>query len=181
MAEVHVKGLAELEQFLQTLPDKLQKNVLRGALRAGANVVLEQAKLDCPVGDPSARGKRLYGHYRGALRDSLRIKTGVKGGKIFASVVVGGKTKKGANVFYAHFVELTGATAHVLQGKDYAIGGRVYKRLDHPGMHAKPFLRPALHNKAAPAVVAAAEYIKKRLAGRKIGLDTSDISIEAEA
>jgi hypothetical protein len=41
-------------------------------------------------------------------------------------------------------------------------------------------MRPALDGQSSAAVVAAGEYIKKRLA-TKHGLDTADINIEAEA
>ena len=37
MAELQVKGLAELHKVLQNLPEELEKKVLRNALRAGAN------------------------------------------------------------------------------------------------------------------------------------------------
>ena len=37
MAELQVKGLAELHKVLQSLPEELEKKVLRNALRAGAN------------------------------------------------------------------------------------------------------------------------------------------------
>ena len=44
MADVKVKGLADLNKFLQQLPAKVEQSVLRGALRAGANVVMAEAK-----------------------------------------------------------------------------------------------------------------------------------------
>ena len=46
--EVRIKGLRELNSFLQQLPPKMEKNVLRGALRAGARVVAEEARLRAP-------------------------------------------------------------------------------------------------------------------------------------
>ena len=36
---VHVKGLDALQKLLDTLPVKLEKNVMRGGLRAGMNVI----------------------------------------------------------------------------------------------------------------------------------------------
>ena len=37
MSNVHIKGGAELNKFLQQLPAKIEQSVLRGALRAGAS------------------------------------------------------------------------------------------------------------------------------------------------
>jgi HK97 gp10 family phage protein len=186
MAEiVHVKGLSDLNKFLQELPVKLERNVLRGALRAGVKPIKAAAVAACPVGEPSAEGKRLYGHYKGALRDSIRITTRSKGGRVTASVMAGGKTKKGADVFYAHMIEFTGAVAHVIKApfwkgvKALFIGGRFLKSVHHPGMRAKPFMRPALDAQAQNAVIASAEYMKKRLATKE-GLDTSGVLIEGD-
>jgi len=51
--------------------------------------------------------------------------------------------------------------------------------VQHPGSRPKPFMRPALDGRAQDAVVAAAQYMKRRLA-TKNGLDTSSVEIEAE-
>lgn len=179
MAETkHVKGLSDLEKFLRALPVKMEKNIMRGALRAGAGVIKAEAVAECPVGPPSAEGKRKYGLYAGALRDSIRVSTSSKRGKVIASVKVGGQRKGGPNVFYAHIIEFTGATAHSVKG-DLSIGGRFYRKINHPGMQAKPFLRPALDNKANAALEATGKYIKARLES-KHGLDTAGIAIEVE-
>ena len=47
MSEIRVKGLAELQDFLDKLPQKIETNIMRGALRAGAKPVLEAAKKKC--------------------------------------------------------------------------------------------------------------------------------------
>ena len=155
--------------------------MLRGALRAGAKPILEAARASAPVATPSAENQRLYGGRAGALRDSLRISVKVKGGKVTASVKAGGIVKGGADVYYARFVEY-GTRAHKI---DAANGGflgfanRFYKSVQHPGAKPRPFLRPAMDARATDAVVAAAEYIKNRLA-TKHGIDTADITIEVE-
>lgn len=183
MAElVHVKGLDQLQALLDSLAPKIERNILRGALRAGANVVKTEAKAMCPVGPPSASGAKRYKLYAGALRDSIRVSVKAKGGRVTASVKAGGKLKNGADVFYAHIVE-RGAVAHEIKAKSggfLAIGGGIYRKVDHPGMKAKPFMRPALDGRAQDAVVAAAEYMKARLSS-KHGLDVSDIDVEVEA
>ncbi|MCR4331764.1 MAG: hypothetical protein NUV34_03535, partial [Sulfuricaulis sp.] len=53
------------------------------------------------------------------------------------------------------------------------------KEVAHPGTKPHPHMRPALDSQAQNAVVAAAEYMKKRLSD-KHGLDTADIVIEGD-
>jgi HK97 gp10 family phage protein len=180
MSEVHVKGLDELQKFLDTFPDKLQKNIMRGALRAGARTIMKQAKDNVPVGPPSSTNKKIYGGYAGALRDSIRVASRRnKGNQVMVSVVAGGKVKKtGANVFYAHIIEY-GAASHTITAKgmkSISFGGMFFQTVQHPGMKAQPFMRPALDSHAQIATVAVGNYIKNRLT--KQGLDTSDITIE---
>lgn len=184
MSEIHVTGLADLKQFLDALPAKVEKNIMRGALRAGANVIKAEAKARCPVGPPSATGAKRYKLYAGALRDSIRVSVKAsRGGRVVASVKVGGKLKNGADVWYARLIEFTGAVAHSIEarkGGALAIGGGLYRKVPHPGMKPKPFLRPALDGQARNAIMATAEYIKQRLATRH-GLDTSGIEIGGAA
>jgi len=198
MSDIRVKGLADLNKFLQQLPAKMEQNVMRGALRAGANVIRDEAKRLAPVSEPNSQNKRRYGFYAGTLRDSIRVSARVKDGRVTATVHAGGKTKSGANVFYANWVEF-GTAAHAIMakqanGKNAArrlnrqakrsgslqIGGRfVGSVVMHPGSRARPFMRPALDGKAQAAVLAAADYIKKRLA-LKHGIDASSVEIRLE-
>lgn len=178
---VHVRGLSDLQRFLDTLPDKLAKNVVRGGLRAGAKPIAEAARQAAPVGEPSSTGRKRYGLYPGALRDSIRVGSGAKGRTVMGTVKVGGK-RKGVNVWYAHLIEFTGAVAHKIKARGKGglfFGGILRKSVDHPGMKAKPFLRPAMVSQAGAALVATGEYIKARLA-TKHGIDTSDVVIEEE-
>ena len=70
---------------------------------------------------------------------------------------------------------MTAVNRRVLQIGNNFIGPTV----SHPGIVASPFMRPALDSKAQAALIAAGEYIKRRLA-TKHGLDTADINIELE-
>lgn len=184
MADIHVDGLVQLNDLLKTLPDKLRRNVLRAALRQGALIVQANAKAKAPVGEPSEEGRRLYGHYRGALRDSIRTTTKLHANSVSASVKAGGKSRKtGADVHYAHIVEFTGAKAHLITTRDakgLTIGnrGEWVKYVHHPGMQAKAFMRPALDEGASAAVTRVGEYLKRRLARKPLNLDTADIVIE---
>jgi HK97 gp10 family phage protein len=142
MADFEVKGLKELNQTLQQLPVKLERNILRGAIRAGANVIVEDARRRAPVlsvFDP----RRVFG----ALAKSIRVrgvqsKNGVLVGGVFAGGVadVGrGKEKVQADAFYARFVEYGTSK-----------------------MAARPFLRPAIDSKTPAAIDATAGYIRDR-------------------
>lgn len=179
--EIHVKGMRELGQFLQTLPDKLTRNIMRSALRAGGAVILARAKQNVPVAAPSSKNARLYGGYAGALRDSGRVSTRYSRGVVTASVKFGGKGKGGADVYYAHMVE-QGTDPHVIRAANrgkLAFAGGYYSSVNHPGAAPRPYLVPAMDSEASRALVAVGEAIKKRLT--KQGLNVADIDIEVES
>lgn len=180
MSELHVKGLADIQKFLDQLPAKIEKNIMRGALRAGVKKIKEHAYKNCPVGPPSGESRRLYNAYEGTTRDSIRIRTRSKSGRVSASVIAGGKNPKtGANISWVHMLEYTGAVSHFIKarkGSALNVNGQQVSKVNHPGMSAQPFMRPALDAMAGAAVVEAGNYIKKRLA-TKNGINTADIKI----
>ena len=166
---MHVHGLSDLGKVLQTFTLKLERNVIRGGLRQGANVVKEQVLVNVPVAEPSDRNRERYGGYAGALRDSVRVSTRSYRGKVSASVKAGGmKTKGGADVYYANWVEY-GTRPHMNGARGH-----------HPGARPKPFMRPALDTEAQRAVIAVGNYMRNRLA-TKHGIDTPEIFIEGES
>jgi hypothetical protein len=179
---VEVKGLSDVKAFMQGFVPKLQNNIMRGAMASAAREVGLQAKAMCPVGQPGGENKRIYGGYAGALRDSIHISSRLDtvNMKVVASLVAGGKSKKtGADVYYAHMIEFTGAIAHRIiakKGKALFFGTLFAESLEHPGFHNKPFMRPALDARMGAAVVAAGEYVRKRLT--KQGIETPDLVIE---
>ena len=166
MAEQNIRGGRELQEFLNTLPAKVEKNILRSALGAGAREMAKEIRERALVGPPSSKGARLYGGYAGALRDSVKVYTKVaKGGKIVAGIRVGGKNKKGADVFYAHIIEF-GSRPHLIKAKRGGalfIAGSLIKEVMHPGTRPQPFVRPAFDAKATEAIAAVAAQIRKRL------------------
>jgi len=177
---IYVKGLKELAQALQTIPVKLERNVMRGAMYAGAAVLRDEARANVPVSAPSTNGRKKYGGYAGALRDSFRVGTRSKHKIITAYVHAGGK--KRADVFYATWVE-RGTKAHWIDSKSGWLninGQRVKAPVLHPGARAHPFMRPALDSGSGRATIAIANYIKNRLA-TKHGLDMSGISVDEES
>lgn len=182
----NVKGLADLQRLLDQLPAKMERNIMRGAMRAGGKVFLAGAQGRVPVKS-------------GKLRASLRLSVRARGGTVSASI----KTND-YKAFWAEF----GTAAHLIKLSDDArpsrltrhgmrqysmktvnkmirrgslvIGGQyVGEMVSHPGAMSQPYMRPTLDNDSPHAVVAVGEYVKNRLA-TKNGLDTSNIDIEAE-
>jgi HK97 gp10 family phage protein len=183
MAELrNVKGLADLQKFLDRLPVKMEKNVMRSSMRQGANLIRNDAKARAPVGPPSQKNRRLYGGYAGALRDSIRVGTSARGGKVTAYIRAGGRNKKtGAAVFYAHFLEY-GTKAHDIAAKIggwLSFGGRFTKTVEHPGITARPYMRPAMDTQAQAAVQAMATHMRALLA-KKHGLDTAHVKLDGD-
>lgn len=158
MTDVTIKGAAELQQFLNTLPAKIEGNILRSALRKGAKVQLAYAQEHVPA-------------KTGLLRNGLKIRTRLRAGVASASVVT-----TGPHAYIAKWVEY-GTQAHQIsagKGKVLAFltGGHPVNSVEHPGARAKPFLRPALDATAAQAVEAVAQQIRTRLS--KAGIDLPD-------
>lgn len=141
--DFHVDGLKELYDQLQAIPVKMEKNILRGAIRAGAKVIADEARRRAPVLS-SFDPRRVMG----ALAKSVRVMaTGARGGTIKGGVVAGGKSTVGrgknkvdADAFYARFVEF----------------GTVK-------MGARPFMRPAVDSRTPQAIEATAQYIRDRV------------------
>lgn len=147
MADENIRGGRELDAFLQTLSVKVEKNILRSALRAGANEFKNEAKANVPVSS-------------GKLRRSLRVSTKSKGGRVTASLKAGGKMAS-----HAMLVEF-GTKPHKIAPKNaeaLLVGGQVVGEVDHPGARPHPYLRPALDSKQGQAIAAVAAQVRKRL------------------
>lgn len=140
-----VQGLGDFLKFLDASPKKMQRGMHVG-LEAGAEVIVASAKENCPVGPPNSENVRLHGDYEGALRDSIHASMSEKNSKVSVTIKAGGKLANGADIYYAHLIEFTGAAPHIITGKHgpLSFNGRTYASVNHPGMQAKPFLRPAL-------------------------------------
>lgn len=165
MLEVKLKGFEELQKALSELPDKIERNIVRAALRAAAKVTEAEAKRLVPV-------------RTGKLRDSIRVSTRLVKGSPKATITAGGR-KKGAP-FYAHLVEF-GAKAHFIKpkkAKSLFIAGVLRDGVNHPGARKHPFMRPALDASTQAAILAFGNTVKARLT--KQGIDTPDIAVDDE-
>lgn len=154
-------GGAELQKFLLTLPAKVEQNVMRGTLRAGAKPIQGEARQNANKDT-------------GQMAKGLKISTRAKGGLVTASLKATGKHRS-----LAHWQEF-GTNPHIIKappGGALNINGVFVKEVQHPGTAPKPFMRPALDSKAGAAVNASANYMKNRLA-TKHGINTSHIEIE---
>lgn len=156
----NIIGGRALDDLLQTLPVKLEKNIMRTALAAGARVYRDEAK-------------KLVPKDSGDLAENIRVSTRTRKGRVTASAKVGGKFK-GKIIRYAHLVEY-GTRAHVIapkKKKAVVTGDGVFKRVNHPGDKPKPFMRPAADASFAAAVAAVQAKIRQRLT--KEGLEVPE-------
>ncbi|QNE04687.1 HK97 gp10 family phage protein [Croceicoccus marinus] len=174
-----VKGKQEMSAFFANLPSKLQENVLRGAMRAAAKVVADEAKENCISED---------------VRKSIKISSRAHDdGRVVAKVKTAGK-----GAFMAPWLEY-GTDPHFISAGDSGFSPRkltqkanregaysetatrslkigntyVSGTVTHPGARPHPFLRPALDLKGDEAIRAAQAHIDKRLA--KEGYNTPDM------
>lgn len=155
----HVKGLKELSDYLETLAPKLQANVMRGALRAGAKEIADEVERRAPKD-------------MGDLAESVRVSTRLRHGVASAAVRVS---------HIARFVEY-GTRPHYIPGPvsfSNQWGVVVLAGVEHPGARPRPFLRPSYDAKMQAAIDAVAAYIRNRLA-TKHGLDVSHVVLAGD-
>lgn len=184
MSDVHVKGLSDLQKFLDQLAPKLEANIMRGALRAGANVSRDRARANL-----AANGSVKTGKLQRSLKISTKSKRGTVTAKVQASSLADNRAfwlefgtaahlisvqneEKGINAKTGKYVSMTTINRNVLKIGNNFVGPTV----SHPGARAMPYLRPALDAGAQDSLLAVGNYIKKRLT--KQGLDVSDIEID---
>lgn len=161
-----VRGKAEVRGFIRRIPVELPK-VLRGAARAAANVVADEAR------------ERTQSH---EVRGAIKVATAKgDGGTIIAKVQV-----KGPGSYLAPWEEY-GTRPHLISvdesqrngmsigrinrlanepGSNHSlvIGGNfVGQTVLHPGARPHPFLRPALDVKGPEAIAEAQAYINARV------------------
>jgi HK97 gp10 family phage protein len=153
MADSNIIGGRELDAALQSLSVKVEKNILRSALRQGANQFKEAIQANIPVDS-------------GALRRSVRVTTNSKKGRVTASVKIGNKT-----AWYGAMVEF-GTRPHKItaNGGALVIGTHRVASVDHPGSRPKPFARPAFDQKWKPALAAVGAQLRRRLTAEGINI-----------
>lgn len=153
MADQNIVGGRELDEMLRTLPVKIERNILRGALRQGANVIKDEAKANL-----AASGSVVSGE----LSRGLKVSTRSKGGSVYASLKA-----KGKHAHIAHWIEF-GVKPHGVKKGAKRASGKLQNGVLHPGFGDRPFMRPALDNRSAAAVAAVTSYIRARLTAEGI-------------
>lgn len=175
---VRIDGLAELHAACKQLPANIRNNIMRGALRAGGNVIAVEARRRVPV-----RSGQLQASIRVSVRKTLYgITASVKAGDRFRVFKGKGtatkypyRTRRAGGgfdyhaPFYAHFVEF-GTKPHTIKprrGKRLAfvVVSKVVAvpMVKHPGTKPRPFLGPAFDAKWQAALEVIEKYIAKRL------------------
>lgn len=159
MSDEYISGGRQLDDFLKTLSTKVERNIMRSALRQGANAFKDAVKANIPVDS-------------GALRRSVRVSTKAKGSRVTASLRVGNK-----RAWYGHMVEFGTAAHQILpkNAKALAIAGVAVRSVDHPGAAPRPFMRPAFDSKGAAAVQAVATQIRARLTAEGINVPAPEV------
>jgi HK97 gp10 family phage protein len=144
--DVEVKGLSELKRALSDLPVKVERNISRGALRAGGVVYRDEIVATAP-------------RDTGAMAGRVDVQAGAKkNGRVYAHVAV--RDPK------AHLVEY-GTRPHDIKPRSSPslfFAGIFRKLIRHPGTKAQPFVRPAFDSKTPGAIQAIAAYIGARIA-----------------
>lgn len=172
-----IKGRQGVSRFLLNLPKQIEEKVLRGAARAGAKVIAEDAKV------------RTKSH---EIAEAIKVMTKKDGSRMVGKVQV-----KGPGAYLAPWEEY-GTAPHYITVDDsqrvgrsagrinrlakqgtLAINGKpVGKTVHHPGAQPHPFLRPALDTNEQEAIAAAQKYINSRVTKAGIvGNDEGDDAV----
>ncbi len=168
-------GSSEVRRFIAQLPADLEAKVLRGAARAGATIIADEAKA------------RTNSH---EVAEAIKVATKREGDQMIGKVQV-----KGPGAYLAPWEEY-GTDPHFISVDPSQRGGMSVRRINdktkegslviggqfvgatvhHPGAGAHPFLRPSLDSKESEAITAAQEHINSRItrAGIVGAADTGD-------
>lgn len=148
---LQVDGLAQLQAALRELPKTAQGSALADAVRAGANVIRDEAKSRAPRHAGPYEGKSKGKKRPGTLKRGIivRLTRRINEGYVTASITTSKKA------WYGRLVEM----GHRIVGRLPKAKGGVRARA-RKAQHAlgrmvppKPFLRPAIDVKAADAVM----------------------------
>lgn len=142
MSETQIRGLKELQRALKELPKRVGNKVVRNATRAGAQVIRIEAQKNL-----ASRAKASPESIKSVI-EQVATKGRIRQGAIFH---VGAKSSR----FWLNILE-QGAAPHVIRTKKKKVlssGMTVYgKRVNHPGIRPRPWLRPAFDAHQAEAL-----------------------------
>ena len=161
-----VSGLKELDAMLKQLPVNIEKNVLKGALRAGQKVLSDAVKMNLRQNGSIGTGE---------LEKSVRVRfkrQSERFGWVRSYVIVGNK-----KAYYGHWLEYGTASYYSGNGRTVGgpyeitpkvagsllIGGLLRDSVMHSGIQPKPFVRPAVDSHTDAALDQVVEYMRKRI------------------
>lgn len=169
MVNAQIYGMKEITKILKNFPIKVRRNALKGALKAGAKPVLEEAKRRVPVKSGSLKNSLDIVTRKTKDEDVLMVSVLPRSSKTKTKrlKLSNGKTWKikgqVGSGWYAHFVEYgTYAKRAVpLQRKR----GKKAQKVANKGLGAAahPFMEPAA-DKHQEAYIEARKYLAKRAA-----------------
>ncbi len=151
---VEVQGLRELSERLRVLPLEIQKQIMVGAVDAGAQVIQREAERLAPKKRGFSSPKSLVS------RIIRRRKSDAEVSEVQVSIL--------AKAPHAHLVHF-GTAAHEIRAKrkkvlaDKAAGKIFGKTVKHPGAKAQPFLSRAFESKKREALDKIAAFMRDRL------------------
>ena len=148
--DIRVLGSIELQRVLDSIPFKVQKKVLRPALRAAAKIVRKDVKRLAPKSDKRRRsGKH--------LKDTIRVRAGKrKRGVTRIQVQTGSRAELGISAtdkyYYPMAIEYgrrkTGSGVGIIRSLT-AAARKAFRRsgsfMGNNELHARPFMRPAIN------------------------------------
>lgn len=164
-----VTGRDAVKRYIASIPPAMRDKVLRGAAKAAANVVAEEAKARSISPEVS---------------EAIVIRSKLDGDRIIVRITVKGRWPTAVGTWLEwgtdpHFISVddsqrggmsVGRINELHREGSLVIGGKfVGKTVHHPGARAHPFLRPALDIKEAEAIKAAQGYITTRIAREGLG------------
>jgi len=154
---IQITGLADLEKRLRGLSDKLAKNVLRGAVRAGAAVIQKEAKARVPV----AAKAHLLKSYRSKLFKNYKAKkygTWIRPGNLKRNIKVrpNKEISRGKITYYVYVSDFDKTTYY---WKFLEFGTSKMKAANG----GSGFMRPAFDTQKEAATTAIRDYMAKRI------------------
>ncbi|MCZ4340181.1 hypothetical protein O4H52_01085 [Sphingomonadaceae bacterium G21617-S1] len=177
---VKTKGFDEFEAFCGAFPNKLGA-MLRGGMRAGGQVIADEAKARCvddevaaAIGVGSARINKSEQSVSVRIRVDPKKKGAFKArwiehGTLPHFISVKEEDKPTATTRHGTRAWSIGQINRSLRRGSLLIDGRFAEAVHHPGAQEKPYLRPALDAAQGEAIAAVAQYVGDRLT--KAGFD----------
>lgn len=132
--DIKLKGGKKLAATLKLLDLKTERKFGMQALRAGARVIIKDARKRVPVKTGLLRRRGFITKAAKGRRNEIVLTLGTRGGKNAP--------------WYAHLIEF-GTKPRTIKARKAVLvnpeSGQVFgKTVEHPGTRAKPFFRPAL-------------------------------------